>query len=74
MAKKTKLQKYMESREFITKSECVISAMSTRLKIIDADLSMRYDRQVIHSINSRIKTYESLIAKIQKKKFREMWN
>ncbi|MDO4554810.1 MAG: GTP pyrophosphokinase [Lachnospiraceae bacterium] len=68
MGKKSKLQKYLESQEFVIKNECAISLVSTKLKIIGAQLSMNHDRQVIYSISSRIKSYESLIGKIKRKK------
>ncbi len=67
MAKETRLQTYLESTEFITKSECVISIMNTKLKIIDAELSMLRNRNVINSISSRIKSYDSLTAKLKRK-------
>ena len=68
MGKKGKLQKYIESNEFVIRNECAISLLRTKLKIIDAQLSMKYNRQVVHSISSRIKSYESLIGKLQKKR------
>lgn len=71
MAKRTKLQQYLESKDFVTKSECVISMMNTKLKIINAELSMRNGRQVMHSSSSRIKSYDSLHGKLQRKKLPE---
>ena len=49
MKEKMSLQEYLQNEDFIVKSECAISLLNAKLKIIDADLGMRYHRKVIHS-------------------------
>ncbi len=65
------LQEYLQNEDFIIKSECAISLLNTKLQIIDADLGMRYHRKVIHSKTSRIKSYESIKAKLKRKELSE---
>lgn len=65
------LQKYLQNEDFIVKSECAISLLNTKLQIIDADLGMRYHRKVIHNKTSRIKSYESIKAKLKRKELPE---
>ena len=65
------LQEYLQNEDFIVKSECAISLLNTKLQIIDADLGMRYHRKVIHSKTSRIKSYESIKAKLKRKELPE---
>lgn len=65
------LQEYLQNEDFIVKSECAISLLSTKLQIIDADLGMRYHRKVIHSKTSRIKSYDSIQSKLKRKELPE---
>ncbi len=65
------LQEYLQNEDFIVKSECAISMLKTKLQIIDADLGMRYHRKVIHSKTSRIKSYDSIVAKLKRKELPE---
>lgn len=67
MGTETELQKYLQDEDFILKSECGISLLNTKLQIIDAELSMQCGRKVIQSKSSRIKTYHSLSAKLNRK-------
>lgn len=55
----------------MVKSECAISLLNTKLQIIDAELCMRYGRKVIHNKTSRIKTYDSIVAKLKRKELSE---
>lgn len=61
------LQEYLQNEDFIIKSECAISLLNTKLQIIDADLGMRYQRKVIHNKTNRIKSYDSIVAKLERK-------
>lgn len=65
------LRNYLQEESFLVKSECAISMVNTKLQIIDAELSMRYGRKVIHSKSSRIKSYESIISKLRHKGLKE---
>ena len=65
------LQEYLQNEDFIVKSECGISLLKTKLQIIDADMGMRYHRKVIHNKTSRIKSYDSISAKLKRKELPE---
>ena len=56
------LKEYLQQEEFVVICECGIS-----LQIINAELGMRLGRKVIHSMSSRIKSYESIIVKLRQK-------
>lgn len=71
MKENISLQEYLQNEDFIVKSECAISLLSTKLQIIDADLGMRYHRKVIHSKTSRIKSYDSIRSKLKRKELPE---
>lgn len=71
MKENISLQGYLQNEDFIVKSECAISLLNTKLQIIDADLGMRYHRKVIHSKTSRIKSYDSIKAKLKRKELPE---
>lgn len=71
MKENISLQEYLRNEDFIVKSECAISLLSTKLQIIDADLGMRYHRKVIHSKTSRIKSYDSIRSKLKRKELPE---
>lgn len=67
MKEKSGLQEYLEKENFIVKSECGISLVNAKLQIINAELSMKYNRNVINSKSSRIKSYKSIAAKLKRK-------
>lgn len=67
----TILQEYLHNEQFIIKSECAISLLNTKLQIIDAELGMKYNRKVIHNKMGRIKSYESIKAKLKRKGLEE---
>lgn len=62
-----KLQKYLNDEVFIVQSECGISLVNAKLQIINAELSMLYGRKVINSKINRIKSYDSIVAKLERK-------
>lgn len=62
-----KLKDFLQQEEFLVKCQWGISLMSARLQMINADLGMRCGREVIHRYSSRIKSYESIAAKLRKK-------
>lgn len=68
MTENMTLQEYLQNEDFIIKSECGISLLNTKLQIIDAELGMRYHRKVIQNKTSRIKSYESIVTKLKRKK------
>jgi putative GTP pyrophosphokinase len=65
------IKEYLNDKNFITKSECGISLINAKLQIISDDLSMRYGRKVIYNKTDRIKSYDSLSAKLIRKGLEE---
>lgn len=61
------LKDFLQQEEFLVKCQWGISLMSARLQMINAELGMRCGREVIHRYSSRIKSYESIAAKLRKK-------
>ena len=61
------LKDFLQQEDFIVKCQWGISLMNARLQMINAELGMRCGRKVIHSYSSRIKSYESIAAKLKKK-------
>ena len=62
-----KLKDFLQQEEFLVKCQWGISLMSARLQMINAELGMRCGREVIHRYSRRIKSYESIAAKLRKK-------
>ena len=46
---------------------CAVMEIETKFKILDEQYSLRYDRNPIESIKSRVKSMDSLLKKIRKK-------
>ncbi|EOS23439.1 hypothetical protein C806_02944 [Lachnospiraceae bacterium 3-1] len=65
------LKDFLQQEDFIVKCQWGISLMNARLQMINAELSMCCKRKVIHSYSSRIKSYESITAKLKKKGLEE---
>ncbi len=61
------LKDFLQQEDFIVKCQWGISLMNAKLEMINAELSMRCGRKVIHSYSSRIKSYDSIAAKLRKK-------
>lgn len=49
----------------LTYYRCAIMEIETKFKVLDQEFSLRYDRNPIESIKSRIKTRDSLIRKVR---------
>lgn len=67
LKKKEKLQRMLTDSEFNVKGKCAISLMLTRLDIINTILLMKYRRNVIQMKTGRLKEYDSVCKKMQKK-------
>lgn len=61
--------KQFQDSSFRVKGSCAISILTSKIKIADAELSLKLGRNVLVSINGRIKSTESILAKCQKKGF-----
>ncbi|MDD3401931.1 MAG: GTP pyrophosphokinase [Hespellia sp.] len=64
---KKRIQKYLNSDSFQVRSECGISIVRAKLKIINAELKLQYGRDVIQSTASRLKEYGSVMDKMNRK-------
>lgn len=56
-------------REMMTFYNCAIMEIETKFKVLDRDLSLHFDRNPIESIESRLKSPESLMKKMIRKKY-----
>lgn len=65
------LKNYLQQEDFIVKCEYGIRFMEARLQRINAELSRRCGRNVIHSFSGRIKSYDSIAAKLRRKGLEE---
>ncbi len=61
------LKDYLQQEEFVVTCECAICLMEAKLQVINAELGIQYGRKVIHSCSSRIKSYDSIAAKLRNK-------
>lgn len=62
------LEEGLMDEEFRMKAECAISLLLTKLDIINLELSMERRRSVIQMQTGRIKSFESTLKKMEKKK------
>lgn len=69
-----KVEHYMELletgkkyAELMNKYQCAIMEVETKLKVLNAEFSLQYDRNPFESIKSRLKSPASIIKKMQRK-------
>ncbi len=69
-----KVERYMELletgkkyAELMNKYQCAIMEVETKLKVLNAEFSLQYDRNPFESIKSRLKSPASIIKKMQRK-------
>lgn len=65
------LKDFLQREDFILRCQWGISMMDARLQMINAELSMRCGRKVIHHYSGRIKSYDSIAAKLKRKGLEE---
>ena len=65
--KKELLKSMMTDSEFSIKGQCAINLMMTKLDIINTFLLMKYKRNFIQMKTWRLKSYDSVCKKMQKK-------
>lgn len=53
--------------ELMNKYRCAIMEVETKLKVLNAEFSLQYDRNPFESIKSRLKSPRSIIEKLEKK-------
>ena len=67
LKKKELLKSMMTDSEFSIKGQCAINLMMTKLDIINTFLLMKYKRNFIQMKTWRLKSYDSVCKKMQKK-------
>ena len=67
LKKKELLKNMLTDSEFSIKGQCAINLMMTKLDIINTFLLMKYDRNFIQMKTGRLKSYDSVCKKMQKK-------
>ena len=68
LKKKELLKSMLTDSEFSIKGQCAINLMMTKLDIINTFLLMKYKRNFIQMKTWRLKSYDSVCKKMQKKK------
>lgn len=56
----------LELQQLMTYYNCALMEVETKLKVLDAEYSLQYDRNPINSIKTRIKKLPSIIQKLKK--------
>lgn len=67
LKKKEQLKNLLTDSEFSIKGQCAINLMMTKLDIINTFLLMKYQRNFIQMKSGRLKSYDSVCKKMQKK-------
>ena len=67
LKKKELLKNMLTDSEFSIKGQCAINLMMTKLDIINTFLLMQYNRNFIQMKTGRLKSYDSVCKKMQKK-------
>ena len=67
LKKKELLKSMLTDSEFSIKGQCAINLMMTKIDIINTFLLMKYNRNFIQMKTGRLKSYDSVCKKMQKK-------
>ena len=57
----------LEFRKLITYYECAVMEIETKLKVLNKELSLEYDKNPIESIQSRVKSNAGIMRKLKRK-------
>lgn len=57
----------LEFRKLITYYECAVMEIETKLKVLNKEFSLEYDKNPIESIQSRIKPNAGIMRKLKRK-------
>lgn len=63
------LKECLDDAGVILKNEYAISLLMFKLKMINIELEQKYARAVVRNIDSRIKSYDSILKKLQRKSY-----
>lgn len=61
------LKAYLADAGTVLRNEYAISLLMFKLKMINIELEQKYARAVVRNIDSRIKSYDSILKKLQRK-------
>ena len=61
------LRAYLADAGTVLRNEYAISLLMFKLKMINIELEQKYARAVVRNIDSRIKSYDSILKKLQRK-------
>ncbi len=61
------LKTYLRDASTVLRNEYAISLLMFKLKMIDIELEQKYARAVVRNIDSRIKSYDSIRKKLERK-------
>lgn len=56
----------VEYKEMLMRNACAIKEIRTKLEILNTEFGLRYHRNPIHSINTRLKSMSSISSKMEK--------
>lgn len=54
----------------MSRYKCAVMEVETKFKVLNEQFSLEYDRNPIESIKSRVKSFDSIVEKIQRKNIR----
>ena len=57
----------LEFRKLITYYECAVMEIETKLKVLNKEFSLEYDKNPIESIQSRVKSNSGIMRKLKRK-------
>ena len=53
---------------------CAIMEVETKFNVLNEQFSLQYDRNPIESIKARVKSFDSILKKVNGNRFRFHWN
>ena len=57
----------LEFRKLVTYYECAVMEIETKLKVLNKEFSLEYDKNPIESIQSRVKSNAGIMRKLKRK-------
>jgi putative GTP pyrophosphokinase len=60
------IERMVEFKELLMMHACAIKEIRTKLEILNTEFNLRYHRNPIHSINTRLKSVASIASKMEK--------
>ena len=60
-------ERSIEMQRLMTYYRCAMLEVETKFKVLDAEYSMQHDRNPINSVKTRLKKFESIIEKLERR-------